>query len=165
MIDKLVEIAVKRVKITLNDLLGPAGVLTCGAASSCEVRAHLAPRIPARRSRLRGHTLRNASSPSRWNTSHEGLEWKGGDAQVTIDSTRQVLDAARTWHPLKAGNRNGQVPGNVWMIMSVSTMEQRVTRPSYRGRAGPVKAQPPRCAGGSAAFASHTCRSSVVGPS
>jgi hypothetical protein len=31
---------------------------------------------------------------------HEGLVWEIDDAQVTIDSIRQVLDAARTGQPL-----------------------------------------------------------------
>jgi hypothetical protein len=31
---------------------------------------------------------------------HESLVWKSEDAQVTIDSIRQVLDAARNGQPL-----------------------------------------------------------------
>jgi hypothetical protein len=31
---------------------------------------------------------------------HQSLVWKSADAQVTIDSIRQVLDAARTGQPL-----------------------------------------------------------------
>ena len=57
MIDKLVEIAVKRVKITLNDLLGPAGVLTCGAASSWRSPGSPCPKDPCPAEQVAGAHL------------------------------------------------------------------------------------------------------------
>jgi hypothetical protein len=36
---------------------------------------------------------------------HQSLVWKSADAQVTIDSIRQALDAARTEQPMVARSK------------------------------------------------------------